>query len=138
MAISGRKRKMRPGQLNNNRADDFIGKNIKQGYFNRFLLLFFISAAVFSQTSGITQLPDSYRTPLSDMTYDSNKEWRTPPEEDNPWRENQKELEIKPRIKASFFPEYDYNTVDDPTTRSLFQNEYELERPRTNIFKYTF
>ena len=129
---------MRPGQLNNNGADDFIGKNSKPRCFNRFLLLFFVSTAVFAQTNGITQLPESYRTPLSDMVYDDNDQWRTEPEEDNPWRENQKELEIKPRFKAQFFPEYDYNTMDDPTTRSLLQNEYELERPRTNIFKYTF
>ena len=59
-------------------------------------------------------------------------------EEDNPWRENKKELETTPRIKAQFFPEYDYDTVEDTTTRSLLQNEYELERPRTNIFQYTF
>lgn len=83
-------------------------------------------------------LPETYRTPLSDMVYDDNKEWRTAPEEDNPWREDEEELIIKPRLKAEFFPEWDYDTVDDPTTRSLFQNEYELDRPRTNIFKYTF
>lgn len=129
---------MRPDPLNNNGADDFIDKNSKSRCFNRFLLLFFVSTAVFAQTNGMTQLPESYRTPLSDMVYDDNDQWRTEPEEDNPWRENQKELEIKPRFKAQFFPEYDYNTMDDPTTRSLLQNEYELERPRTNIFKYTF
>ena len=129
---------MRPGQLNNNRADYFFGKNIKPGHCKRFLLLFFVSTAVLAQTNGITQLPESYRTPLSDMVYDDNDQWRTEPEEDNPWREGKKELEIKPRFKAQFFPEYDYDTMDDPTTRSLLQNEYELERPRTNIFKYTF
>ncbi len=129
---------MRLSQLNNNAADDFFGKKIKPGHYHRVLLLFFVSTAVFAQTNGITQLPESYRTPLSDMVYDDNDQWRTPPEEDNPWREGQKELEIKPRFKAQFFPEYDYDTMDDPTTRSLLQNEYELERPRTNIFKYTF
>ncbi len=128
---------MRFAQANNG-IDNFSSKNIKPGHRNRFLLLFLVSTAVFAQTNGITRLPESYRTPLSDMTYDNNKEWRTKPEEDNPWREEQKELEIKPRLKAQFFPEYDYDTMDDPTTRSLLQNEYELERPRTNIFKYTF
>ena len=127
---------MRLSQLNNNAADDFFGKKIKPGHYHRVLLLFFVSTAVFAQTNGITQLPESYRTPLSDMVYDDNDQWRTPP--DNPWREGQKELEIKPRFKAQFSPEYDYDTMDDPTTRSLLQNEYELERPRTNIFKYTF
>ena len=122
----------------NNGIDNFSSKKIKPGHRTRFLLLFFVSTAVFAQTNGITRLPESYRTPLSDMTYDNNKEWRAKPEEDNPWREDQKQLEIKPRLKTQFFPEYDYNTMDDPTTRSLLQNEYELERPRTNIFKYTF
>ena len=102
-----------------------------------FILLFFMSATVFAAANGIVSLPESYRTPLSDMTYDDNNEWRVEAEEDNPWREGQ-EVAIKPRIKTEFFPEYDYDTVDDPTTRSLFQNEYELDRPRTNIFKYTF
>lgn len=128
---------MRPAQQKS-RADYFIDKNSKPGRCNRFLLLFFVSTAVFAQANGITQLPEFYRTPLSDMTYDNNKQWRTAPEEDNPWREGKKELETTPRIKAQFFPEYDYDTVDDTTTRSLLQNENELERPRTNIFQYTF
>jgi hypothetical protein len=101
-------------------------------------LLFFISGFAIAQTNGILQLPDSYRTPLSDMAYDNNKQWRAASEEANPWRGGNKAVEIKPRIKAEFFPEYDYNTVDDPTTRSLLQNEFELERPRTNLFRYTF
>ena len=105
---------------------------------NSFLLLFFVSAVAIAQSNGLTQLPESYRTPLSDMVYDDNDQWRAEPDDDNPWREDQEEVAIKPRIKPEFFPEYDYDTVDDPTTRSLFQNEYELERPRTNIFKYTF
>jgi len=106
--------------------------------FNSFLLLFFVSAVVLAKTNGMINLPETYRTPLSDMVYDDNKEWRAAPEEDNPWREDEEELIIKPRLKAEFFPEWDYDTVDDPTTRSLLQNEYELDRPRTNVFKYTF
>ncbi len=118
-------------------SNGFSEKNKTIDQFNRFIFLFFISVAVFAASNGITSLPESYRTPLSDMAYDNNNEWRAEPEEDNPWRED-KEITIKPRIKTEFFPKYDYDTVDDPTTRSLFQNEYELERPRTNIFKYTF
>ena len=118
-------------------SNGFSEKNKTIDQFNRFIFLFFISVAVFAASNGITSLPESYRTPLSDMTYENNNEWRAEPEEDNPWRED-KEITIKPRIKTEFFPKYDYDTVDDPTTRSLFQNEYELERPRTNIFKYTF
>lgn len=105
--------------------------------FNSFLLLICTSAVVIAQTNGYTKLPESYRTPLSDIIYDDQNQWRAAPEEENPWREGQ-EVEIKPRIKAEFFPKYDYETEEDPTTRSLFQNENELEKPRTNIFRYTF
>lgn len=72
------------------------------------------------------------------MAYDNNKLWRAEEQPENPWRDDQQEITIKPRIKAKFFPAYDYETADDPTTRSLLQNEFELERPRTNIFRYTF
>jgi hypothetical protein len=122
----------------NNGADYFFGKNIKPGHFNRFLLLFFVSVAVIAQTNGITQLPESYRTPLSDMTYDNNKEWRTAPEEDNPWRENGEDPLIKPRIKVELFPKYNYDSLENPISNSLFQNENEIERPVSNIFEYSF
>ncbi len=118
--------------------DDYLVINSKAlNRFDSFIILFFVSAVVVAGSNGIACLPESYRTPLSDMIYNSNA-WRTGAEDDNPWRENNGEATIKPRIKTEFFPEYDYDTVDNPTTRSLFQNEYELERPRTNIFKYTF
>ena len=119
-------------------SDYFSVKEMVVNRSRTFILLFFMSATVFAAANGIVSLPESYRTPLSDMTYDDNNEWRVEAEEDNPWREDKEEVTIKPRIKTEFFPEYDYDTVDDPTTRSLFQNEYELDRPRTNIFKYTF
>ena len=119
-------------------SDYFSVKEMVVNHSRNFILLFFMSATVFAAANGIVSLPESYRTPLSDMTYDDNNEWRVEAEEDNPWREDKEEVTIKPRIKTEFFPEYDYDTVDDPTTRSLFQNEYELDRPRTNIFKYTF
>ncbi len=126
----------------NSLSNQFSGNNKTLNRFNGFLLLFFASAVVFAQSdnlaNGITKLPDSYRTPLSDMVYDDNNQWRAEPEEEYPWREGEEEPAIKPRIKTEFFPKYDYETEEDPTTRSLFQNEYELERPRTNIFKYTF
>ncbi|MFV2004415.1 MAG: hypothetical protein ACC650_04375 [Gammaproteobacteria bacterium] len=114
-------------------------KTITLSRFNSFLLLFFVSAAVLATANGIIQLPESYRTPLSDMVHEHHQhEWRAESDEDNPWREGEEELIIKPRIRTEFFPKWDYDTMDDPTTRSLFQNEYEIERPRTNIFKYTF
>ena len=105
---------------------------------NTAALLLFVSAAVVAQTNGMLQLPESYRTPLSDMVYDEQDSWRAEPAEDNPWREGEEEAMIKPRLKTELFPAYDYDTVEDTTQRSLFQNEYELEKPRTNIFRYTF
>ncbi len=119
-------------------SDPLIGKDRKHDHFYHFLLLFFISTTGFAQTDSNIQLLESYRTPLSDMAYDNNKQWRAAAEEDNPWRENKREAIIKPRIKAEFFPELNYDNVDDSETRSLLQNKHELERPRTNIFKYTF
>lgn len=104
---------------------------------NSALLLFFVSMAVLAANDELV-LPDTYRSPLSETVFEQQNTWRAAPEEENPWRENQEEPIIKPRLKAEFFPEYDYKTVDDPNMRSLFQNEDELERPRTNIFKYTF
>jgi len=104
---------------------------------NTALLLVLASAAVIAQTNGMLELPESYRTPLTDMVYDEQDSWRAAPAEDNPWREGE-EPTIKPRLRTELFPTYDYDTVEDTTQRSLFQNEYELERPRTNIFRYTF
>lgn len=103
-----------------------------------FLLLFFASAIVFAAANGISNLPESYRTPLADMVYDDNKAWRLEADEKNPWREDEKELIIKPRIKAEFFPRYNYESLENPEPGSLFQNANELDKPVSNIFKYTF
>jgi hypothetical protein len=113
------------------------GHAIKSIQAYGFILLFIISTVLFADATGIV-LPDSYRTPLSDMVPDSQTDWRAKPEEDNPWRQQEEELIIKPRLKTEFFPKPDYSKDDDPTSRSLLQNEFELERPRTNIFKYNF
>jgi hypothetical protein len=101
------------------------------------LLLLFISAAIFADASNVS-LPPSYRTPLSDMVYDSNSEWRAPPEDKNPWRGGQDELIIKPRFKTEFFPKYNYDSEENSNPNSLFQGGTQQEKPVTNIFKYTF
>ena len=126
-----------PAITQNNGLDFHTGLNIEMKRFNGFFLLFFVSAAVFAQ-AGITKLPESYRTPLSDMVNDDQKEWRAEPEDENPWRENDEDLIIKPRIKAEFFPKYNYDSLQNPISNSLFQNENELERPVSNIFEYSF
>lgn len=105
---------------------------------NGFLLLLFISAAVFADANSISNLPPSYRTPLSDMVYDSNSEWRAAPEDKNPWRQSNDEVIIEPRIKAEFFPKYNYDYEDNSNPNTLFQDGTQQEKPVTNIFKFTF
>lgn len=121
----------------NNGLNFHTGRNKEIKRLNGFFLLFFASAVVFAQ-AGIIKLPESYRTPLSDMVNDDQKEWRAEPEDENPWRENDEDLIIKPRIKAEFFPKYNYDSLQNPISNSLFQNENEIERPVSNIFEYSF
>jgi hypothetical protein len=118
--------------------NNFIILNKTPNRFNSFLLLLFASTIVIAQTNGILRLPESYRTPLSDMVYDHSKEWRIEPEDENPWREGKEVALIKPRIKVEFFPKYNYDSVQDPYPGSLFQNANELDKPVSNIFRYTF
>ena len=115
-----------------------FGNNIDMKRLHSFFLLFFISAVVIAQTNGITKLPESYRTPLSDMVYDDQSEWRSEPEEENPWREGEEEPLIKPRLKLELFPKYNYDSLQNPVSDSLFQNENEIERPVSNILEYSF
>ena len=111
---------------------------------NTFLVLFFVSAAVFAQANGIVKLPESYRTPLSDMVYDDQKEWRTEAKDENPWRENGEDTAIKPRIKLELFPQYNYDSLyfsdstDDPRMNPTIHNETEIQRPVSNILEYSF
>jgi hypothetical protein len=109
----------------------------QNSHTNGFLLLLFISAAVLADANSISDLPP-YRTPLSDMVYDSNSEWRARPEDKNPWRGGEDEPVIKSRIKTEFFPKYNYDSEDNSDPNTLFQGGTQQEKPVTNIFKYTF
>jgi len=102
------------------------------------LLMFFFSAAVYAAANGIINLPETYRTPLSDIVHDGHEDWRAKPETDNPWREDSDELIIKPRIKVELFPSYTPDSSGNPVSSSLFQNEDEIEKPASNIFEYTW
>lgn len=113
----------------------FSGFNTKR--LNVFLILFFVSAIAFAQANGVTILPETYRTPLSDMVAKDSNEWRAKPEEKNPWREDE-ELILKPRIKVELFPQYNYDKLENPISDSLFQNKNEIERPVSNILEYSF
>ena len=122
----------------NSSFDHFARHRKTTNRLNGFVILFFASAAVFASANGITHLPEFYRTPLPDMVYDNNNEWRAAPDADNPWREDKEELIVKPGINAKLFPRYNYDSVENPNPGSLFQNENELDKPVSNIFKYTF
>ncbi|VAW51687.1 hypothetical protein MNBD_GAMMA06-1903 [hydrothermal vent metagenome] len=93
---------------------------------------------MFAQAANLVELPETYRTPLFDMVYDDLTEWRAPPKEKNPWREGEEDLVVKPRIKLEFFPQYNYDSIETPISDSLFQNEYEIEKPAANILEYSF
>ena len=124
--------------IQNGRFSFHIGNNIDMKRLNSFFILFFISAIVIAQTNGITKLPESYRTPLSDMVYEDLSEWRSEPEEENPWRKKSEEPLIKPRLRVELFPKYNYDSLQNPVSNSLFQNENEIERPVSNILEYKF
>ena len=106
---------------------------------NGFLLLLFFSAIVLAEANGLLKLPESYRTPLSDMAYDDMKEWRAEPEDENPWRRKDDETSIKPRIKLDLFPKYEHeDDLKNPPDGVLFQNVYEISKPVSNILEYSF
>jgi hypothetical protein len=112
--------------------------NISMKQLNVFIVLLFVSAMVFAQASGITELPESYRTPLSDMVYEDLTEWRVEPEDEYAWREGAEEPLIKPRLRVDLFPRYNYDSLQNPVSDSLFQNQNEIERPVSNILEYKF
>ncbi len=114
------------------------GRNISMKHFNVFIVLSFVSAMVFAQASGITELPESYRTPLSDMVYEDTTEWRAEPEEEYAWRDSDEEPLIKPRLRVDLFPRYNYDSLQSPVSDSLFQNQNEIEKPVSNILEYKF
>ena len=114
------------------------GPNVSMKHLNVFIVLCFVSAMVFAQASGITELPESYRTPLSDMVYKDMTEWRAEPEEAYAWRESAEEPLIKPRLRVDLFPRYNYDSLQSPVSDSLFQNQNEIEKPVSNILEYKF
>lgn len=114
------------------------GRNASMKHLNVFIVLFFVSAMVFAQASGITELPESYRTPLSDMVYEDLTEWRVEPEDEYAWREGAEEPLIKPRLRVELFPRYNYDSLQNPVSDSLFQNQNEIEKPVSNILEYKF
>ena len=45
-----------------------------------------LSAAAIAGSDGLLELPEFYRTPLSEVIYEEHTTWRATPKEDNGWR----------------------------------------------------
>jgi hypothetical protein len=130
----------------NMRPHSFPGQvfpgHIFTGRHSGLLALMLFSMAVYAQSevsgNGISELPPVYRKPLSAIVSEENTEWRAIPQDENPWRQDRREVLLKTTNKARLFPDYDYSRTNDPSTGNLFQNSDELERPPPNLFKYSF
>ncbi|MGB5279376.1 MAG: hypothetical protein WBP02_19755 [Gammaproteobacteria bacterium] len=101
-------------------------------------VLTLLSAAVIAGSDGLIDLPEHYRTPLSEVIYEEQSTWRAQPEDDNGWRTSDDELIHQGRLRKEILPDFDYEQRNDPTLRNTFMNENELARPKTNLFRLNF
>ncbi len=98
--------------------------------------IFFISVIAYAHNTGLI-LPNTYRTPLSDIA-EENNHWRAPVKASNPWRKNKQKPEMTFRKKAEFFPKYNYKKTDNLIPNSKPENDNQVVAPSTNVFKYSF
>lgn len=103
-----------------------------------FAAMMLLSVTAFAGSDGLIELPEFYRTPLSDVIYEEQTTWRTMPEDDNGWRRSDDDLIQQGRLRTEILPAFDYEKRRDPTLRSTFMNERELARPKTNVFRLNF
>ena len=101
-------------------------------------VLALVSAAVSAGSDGMIDLPEFYRTPLSEVIYQEQTTWRATPEDDNGWRKQDDGRIQQGRMRKEVLPEFDYQDRGDPTLGSTFMNERELARPKTNVFRLKF
>lgn len=101
-------------------------------------LLMLLSAVAIAGSDGLLELPEHYRTPLSDVVYEEHTTWRAIPEDDNGWRRGDDDLIHQGRLRREVLPEWDYDQRSDPTLGNIFMNENELARPKTNLFRLNF
>jgi hypothetical protein len=97
-----------------------------------------LSAAASAGSDGMIELPEFYRTPLSEVIYEEQTTWRATPDADNGWRKSDEDMIQQGRLRKEMFPEFDYQERGDPTLGSTFMNERELARPKTNVFRMKF
>jgi hypothetical protein len=102
------------------------------------LPLMLLSAAAIAGSSGLLELPEHYRTPLSDVIYEEHTTWRATPEDDNGWRKDDDELIHQGQRRKEVLPRWDYDERRDPTLDNIFMNEGELAKPKTNVFRLNF
>jgi hypothetical protein len=108
-----------------------------QSHFWMFTLML-MSAAAIAGSSGLLELPEYYRTPLSDVIYDEHPSWRAEPEVDNGWRRGDDNLIQQGQRRKEVLPRWDYEEQDDPTLGNIFMNQYWIQKPKTNVFRYNF
>lgn len=97
-----------------------------------------LSAAAIAGSDGSLELPQYYRTPLSDVIYEEQTTWRAQPREDNVWRRGDDDLIHQGQRRREVLPRWDYEERGDPTLGNVFMNENELARPKTNVFRLNF
>lgn len=99
--------------------------------------LLLLSAAAIAGSSGLLELPEYYRMPLSDIIYEEHTTWRAMPEDDNGWRKGDGHIHQGQRRKE-VLPRWDYDERRDPTLDNIFMNEGELAKPKTNVLRLNF
>jgi hypothetical protein len=109
--------------------------NQMQFWLMPFLLL---SAVAFAGSQDYLELPEYYRTPLSDVIYEEQTTWRATVDDDNGWRRGDGDMIQQGRLRREVLPEVDYDERRDPTLGNIFMNENELARPKTNVFRLNF
>ena len=100
--------------------------------------LLLLSAAAIAGSSGMLELPEHYRMPLSDVVYEEHTTWRATPEDDNGWRRGDGDLIHQGQRRREVLPRWDYDEQRDRTLDNIFMNEGELARPKTNVFRLNF
>ena len=100
--------------------------------------LLLLSAAAFAGSSGQLELPEYYRTPLSDVIYDEHTTWRAAPEVDNGWRKGEGDLIQQGQRRREVLPRWDYEEEEDPTLGNIFMNQNWIQKPKTNVFRLNF
>jgi hypothetical protein len=100
--------------------------------------LLLLSAAAIAGSSGLLELPEHYRMPLSDVVYEEHTTWRATPEDDNGWRRGDGDLIHQGQRRREVLPRWDYDEQRDRTLDNIFMNEGELARPKTNVFRLKF